>query len=143
MTAARALGVQVYIWELRLPNELDDVFSDMGRNGVDALSVLPGPMIATETTRIVQLAAQQHLLAIFSDRHFIEAGGLMSYGPNLPTMYRRAASYVDRILKGAKPSQLPVEQPTAFELAINLKTAKTLGLDIPAAVLARADEVIE
>jgi putative tryptophan/tyrosine transport system substrate-binding protein len=143
MTAARALGVQVYIWELRLPNELDDVFSDMARNGLDALSVLPGPMIATETSRIVQLAAQHHLLAIFPDRHFIEAGGLMSYGPSLPTMYRRAASYVDRILKGAKPSQLPVEQPTAFELVINLKSARAIGFDIPPMLLARADEVIE
>jgi len=143
MTAARALGVQVYIWELRLPNELDDVFSDMARNGLDALSVLPGPMIATETSRIVQLAAQHHLLAIFPDRHFIEAGGLMSYGPSLPTMYRRAASYVDRILKGAKPSQLPVEQPTAFELVINLKSARAIGFDIPPTLLARADEVIE
>jgi putative tryptophan/tyrosine transport system substrate-binding protein len=143
MTAARALGVQVYIWELRLPNELDDVFSDMVRNRVDALSVLQSPMIATETSRIVQLAAQQRLLAIFPDRPFIEAGGLMSYGPSLPTMYRRAASYVDRILKGAKPSQLPVEQPTAFELVINLKTAKALGLEITPMLLARADEVIE
>jgi ABC-type uncharacterized transport system substrate-binding protein len=143
MNAARALGVQVYIWELRLPNELDDVFSDMARNGLDALSVLPGPMIATETSRIVQLAAQQRLLTIFPDRHFIEAGGLMSYGPSLPTMYRRAASYVDRILKGAKPSQLPVEQPTAFELVINLKTARAIGFDIPPMLLAQADEVIE
>ena len=143
MTAARALGVRVYIWELRLPNELDDVFSDMARNGLDALSVLPGPMIATETSRIVQLAAQHHLLAIFPDRHLIEAGGLMSYGPSLPTMYRRAASYVDRILKGAKPSQLPVEQPTAFELVINLKTARAIGFDIPPMLLAQADEVIE
>jgi putative tryptophan/tyrosine transport system substrate-binding protein len=100
-------------------------------------------MIATETSRIVQLAAQQRLLTIFPDRHFIEAGGLMSYGPSLPTMYRRAASYVDRILKGAKPSQLPVEQPTAFELVINLKTARAIGFDIPPMLLAQADEVID
>jgi len=143
MAAARALGVQVYIWELRLPNELDDVFSDMARNGIDALSVLQSPMIATETSRIVQLTAQQRLPAIFPDRHFTEVGGLMSYGPSLPTMYRRAASYVDRILKGAKPSQLPVEQPTAFELVVNLKTARAIGIELPTAILLRANEVIE
>jgi len=143
MAAARALGVQVYIWELRLPNELNDVFSDMARNGVDALSVLQSPMIVTESSRIVQLVAQHRLPTIFPDRHFIDAGGLMSYGPSMPSMYRLAATYVDRILKGERPSDLPVQQPTKFELVVNQKTAKALRLTIPESFLLRADEVIE
>jgi len=125
MAAARALGIQVYIWELRLPDELNDVFSDMARNRVDALSVLQSPMIVTESGRILELVGQHRLPAIFPDRHFIDAGGLMSYGTNLPGMYRRAAMYVDRILKGAKPSELAVEQPTVFEFVVNLAAART------------------
>jgi putative ABC transport system substrate-binding protein len=143
MAAARALGIQVYIWELRLPDELNDVFSDMARNRVDALSVLQSPMIVTESGRILELVGQHRLPAIFPDRHFIDAGGLMSYGTNLPGMYRRAAMYVDRILKGAKPSELAVEQPTVFEFVVNLAAARTLGLTMPPSVLAGADEVIE
>ena len=112
MLAAQSLGVQVYLWELRAPNELEDVFADMVRTEVVALNVLQSPMITSETTRIANLASDNRLPAIFPDRRFIEAGGLMSYGPNLPSMYRRAATYVDRILKGAKPADLPVEQPT-------------------------------
>jgi putative ABC transport system substrate-binding protein len=115
----------------------------MVRNGVGALSVLPSPMIATETSRIVYLAAHHRLPAIFPDRHFIDAGGLMSYGPSLPAMYHRAASYVDRILKGAKPSELAVEQPTVFELVVSLAAAKAHGLELAPGFLARADELIE
>jgi putative ABC transport system substrate-binding protein len=143
MATARGLGVQAHIWELRAPNELDDAFSDMARNGVGALSVLQSPMITTETSRIAYLAAHHRLPTIFPDRHFINVGGLMSYGPSLPSMYRRAASYVDRILKGAKPSDLAVEQPTVFELVVSLATAKALGVELAPGFLARVDEVIE
>jgi putative ABC transport system substrate-binding protein len=143
MTAGQTLGVQVYILELRAPNELVDAFSEMTRMEVGALNVLPSPMIATEASRIVHLASQHRLPAIFPDRHFIEEGGLMSYGPRLPDMYRRAATYVDRILKGAKPAELPVEQPTVFELVVSLRSARLLGLSLSESILVRADEVIE
>ena len=143
MLAAQSLGMQVYLWELRAPNELADVFSDMARMQVGGLNVLQSPMITSETTRIVRLASQYRVPAIFPDRRFIEAGGLMSYGPNLPSMYRRAATYVDRILKGAKPAELPVEQPTSFELVVSLRTARLLGLSLSESILVRADEVIE
>lgn len=143
MAAARSLGMQAYILELRAPNELDDAFSEMARIGVGGVNVLPGPMIATETSRIADLALRHRLPAIFPDRRFIEAGGLMSYGPSLPTMYRRTATYIDRILKGAKPAQLPIEQPSVFELIVSLRAAKLLGLSLSEAILVRADEVIE
>jgi putative tryptophan/tyrosine transport system substrate-binding protein len=134
MLAAQSLGVQVYLWELRAPDELPDVFSDMARMEVVALNVLQSPMITSEARRIVRLA---------SDRRFIEVGGLMSYGPSLPSMYRRAATYVDRILRGAKPAEMPVEQPTLFELVVSLRTATLQGLSISEPILVRADEVIE
>jgi putative ABC transport system substrate-binding protein len=143
MLAAQSLGVQVYLWELRAPDELPDVFSDMVRMEVVALNVLQSPMITSEATRIVSLTSQNRLAAIFPDRRFVEAGGLMSYGPNLPAMYRRAATYVDRILKGAKPAEMPVEQPTVFELVVSLRTARLQGLSISESILVRADEVIE
>jgi putative ABC transport system substrate-binding protein len=141
--AAQSLGVQVYLWELRAPNELADVFSDMARTHLDGLNVLQSPMITSETMRIVGLASQNRLAAIFPDRRFVEAGGLMSYGPNLANMYRRAATFVDRILKGAKPAELPVEQPTSFELVVSLRMARLLGLSLSESILVRADEVIE
>src|SRR5206468_7211538 len=97
----------------------------------------------TERRRLVDLAAKNRLPAVYAQREFVEAGGLMAYGPNLADLFRRAATYVDKILKGTKPGNLPVEQPTKFELAINLKTAKALGLTIPQSVLERADEVIQ
>jgi putative ABC transport system substrate-binding protein len=100
-------------------------------------------MFSSKRRRLVDLAAKNRLPALFSFREYVDAGGLMSYGPNLADLFRRAATYVDKILKGAKPGDLPVEQPTKFELVINLKTAKALGLTIPQSVLGRADEVIQ
>jgi len=142
-TAARALRVQLQIFELRDPNELPTVFAAMAKERIEALTVLPGPMITSQMPRIVELASRARLPAVFPEARFVEAGGMMSYGPNLAEMYRRAAGYVDKILKGAKPSNLPVEQPTKFESIINLKAAKALGVTIPQSLLQRADQVIE
>ena len=114
----------------------------MTRERAGALDVLPGLMITGYMRQIVDLAAKARLQAMFPDNRFVESGGLMSYGPSLPEMYRRAAVYVDRVLKGAKPADLPVEQPTKFEFVVNLKTAKQIGVTIPPNVLARADKVI-
>jgi ABC-type uncharacterized transport system substrate-binding protein len=135
--------VQLQILELRDPNELESAFAAMTRERAGALDVLPGLMITGYMRQIVDLAAKARLQAMFPDIRFVESGGLMSYGPSLPEMYRRAAVYVDKILKGAKPSDLPVEQPTKFELVINLKAAKQIGVTIPSSVLYRADKVIK
>ncbi len=142
-TAARALRVHLQIFELRDPNELPTVFAAMAKERIEALTVLPGPMINSQMPRIVELASRTRLPAVFPEARFVEAGGMMSYGPNLAEMYRRAAGYVGKILNGAKPSNLPVEQPTKFESIINLKTAKALGLTIPPSLLQRADQIIE
>jgi putative ABC transport system substrate-binding protein len=142
-TAARALRVHLQIFELRDPNELPTVFAAMAKERIEALTVLPGPLITSQIPGIVELASRTRLPAVFPEARFVEAGGMMSYGPNLAEMYRRAAGYVDKILKGVKPSNLPVEQPTKFESIINLKTAKALGLTIPQSLLLRADQVIE
>jgi putative ABC transport system substrate-binding protein len=141
--AARALGVQPQFIEAQTPDELERAFSDMTKGRVGALNVLPANMFLREHRRLVDLAAKNRLPAVYTSREFVDAGGLMSYGANQADLFRRAATYVDRILKGAKPADLPVEQPTKFELMINLKTAKTLGLTIPQSVLARADELIQ
>jgi putative ABC transport system substrate-binding protein len=141
--AARALGVRLHIVETRGAEDFDRAFSDMTRAHVDALTVPATQVFNLERRRLVNLAAKHRLPAVYPNRDFVDAGGLMSYGPNLADMARRAATYVDKILKGAKPADLPVEQPTKFELVINLKTAKALGLTIPPSVLARADEVIQ
>jgi len=109
----------------------------------DGLIVASDPLLFAHRTRIVEAANQQKLAAVYGFREFVESGGLLSYGANVREMYRRAATYVDKILKGAKPADLPVEQPTKFELVINLKTAKALGLTIPQLLLSRADEVIQ
>jgi putative ABC transport system substrate-binding protein len=118
-------------------------FSEMTRERAGALTVLSNSMFFTERRRLVDLAAKSRLPTMYSVREFVDAGGLMAYGPNFADLYRRAATFVDRILKGAKPGDLPVEQPTKFELVINLKTAKALGLTIPPSLLQRADQVIE
>jgi putative ABC transport system substrate-binding protein len=141
--SARALGLQPLVIEARDPNELARAFSDMASARAGALTVLPANVFLREHRRIVELAAKHRLPAIYTSRDFVDAGGLMSYGANQRDSFRRAASYVDKILKGAKPGDLPVEQPTKFELVINLKTAKALGLAIPRRVLADADEVIQ
>ncbi len=141
--AARSLRVQLHILDAGDPNELDRAFSRMTRGRADALVVLGDSMFFAQRRRIVQLAARSRLPAIFWRREFAEDGGLMAYGSSLPGEYRRAAAYVDKILKGAKPADLPVEQPTRFELVINLKTAKVLGLTFPQSVLIRADQVIQ
>ena len=141
--AARALGMRPQFVEARGPADLDRAFSDMTRARAGALTVLTSPMFNTERSRLVDLAAKTRLPAVYSAREFVDAGGLMAYGANFADLYRRSATYVDRILKGAKPGDLPVEQPTKFELVINLKTAKALGLTIPPSLLARADQVVK
>jgi ABC-type uncharacterized transport system substrate-binding protein len=141
--AARALGVRLQFLEARGPDEFDKAFSEMTRARAGALTVLPSNMFTNERRRLVDLAAKNRLPAVYPWREGVDAGGLMAYGPDLADLFRRAATYVDKILKGAKPGDLPVEQPTKFDLVINLKTAKALGLTIPQSVLLRADHVIE
>jgi putative ABC transport system substrate-binding protein len=141
--AARALGVRLQVVEARGPENLDRAFSDMTRARAGALTVLPSGVFNNERRRLVDLAAKNRLPAVYPWRESVDAGGLMSYGPNVADSLRRAATYVDKILKGAKPGDLPVEQPTKFELVINVKTAKALGLTIPQLVLGRADHVVE
>jgi len=141
--AARALGVRLQLVQALGPDDFDSAFSAMIEDRAGAVIVLPSPMLFGEYRRIVGLAAKSQLPAMYQAREFVDAGGLMSYGANLADLFRRSATYVDKILKGAKPSDLPVEQPTKFDLVINLKTAKALGLEIPPMLLARAGEVIE
>jgi len=140
--AARALGVRLQFVEARGPADLDRTFSDMTRVRAGALTVMPANLFFNERIRLVDLAAKNRLPTVFPFRENVDAGGLMSYAPNGADSFRRAATYVDKILKGAKPADLPVEQPTKFELVINLKAAKALGLTIPPSVLGRADEII-
>jgi len=141
--AARALAVRLQFVQARGPADFDKAFSDMTGARTSALTVLPSAMFFGERSRLVALAAKNRLPAVFPWREGVDAGGLMAYGPNVADLYRRAAIYVDKVLKGAKPGDLPVEQPTKFELVINLKTAKALGLTIPPSLLARADHVVE
>jgi putative ABC transport system substrate-binding protein len=141
--AARALGVRLQVVEARGPEDFDRAFSDMTRARADAVIVQSTNVFFIERRRLVDLAAKNRLPAMYLTREFVDAGGLMSYGPNVPDLFRRAATYVDKILKGATPGDLPVEQPTKFELVINLKAAKALGLTIPPSLLQRADEVIQ
>jgi len=143
-TAAEALGVQLLPLELRARNpDLEAAFRTATKERVGALVVTPGPATELHKRRIVDLAAKNRLPAMYGAREFVDLGGLMSYGPSQRDLFRRAATYVDKILKGAKPAELPVEQPTKFELVINVKTATALGLTIPASVVLRADEVIQ
>jgi putative ABC transport system substrate-binding protein len=129
--------------EARGADEFARAFSDMSSAHAGGLTVLPSNRFLREHKGLVDLAARNRLPAVYTSREFVDAGGLMSYGANEPDLFRRAATYVDKILKGAKPGDLPVEQPTQFELVINLKTAKDLGLTIPPSVLARADDLIK
>jgi len=141
--SARSLGLQLQPLEARTPAAFEAAFRAAVEHRAQALITLRNPLIVNERQRLAELAIKSKLPAIYDDREFVEAGGLMSYGTNLTDLYRRAAVYVDKILKGAKPADLPVEQPTKFELVINLKTAKQIGLTIPPNVLARADRVIK
>jgi putative tryptophan/tyrosine transport system substrate-binding protein len=142
--AARTLGIRFQILEVRGPTpDLVNAFQAATREGAGALIVLDDPLTFSHRTQIVRHAAESRLPASYGFREFVEAGGLMAYGASIPHMYRRAATYVDKILKGAKPGDLPIEQPTKFELVVNLKTAKALGLTIPHSLLLRADQVLQ
>jgi putative ABC transport system substrate-binding protein len=141
--AARVLGVQLQPLEVRNPDEIERAFEAAARGRAGALMAFDDPIIHSFRKRIVALAAKRRLPAMYGTREFADDGGLMSYGPHRPDLYRRTATYVDKILKGATPADLPVEQPTRFELVVNLKTAKALGLTIPPPVLVRADRVIQ
>jgi len=141
--AAQALGMRLHVIDVRGPEDFDRAFSDMTRARVRALIVPFTAMMVNERRRLVDLAARIRLPAVYGSRDSVDAGGLMSYGPDMADLSRRAAAYVDKILRGAKPGDLPVEQPTKFELVVNLKTAKTLGLAIPPPLLQRADQVID
>jgi putative tryptophan/tyrosine transport system substrate-binding protein len=141
--AGRSLRVKLQILKAQGPEEFDSAFAAMTRERAGALYVVGDPVLSRHRKRLAELAAKSRLPAVYELKDHAEAGGLMAYGPSLLDMYRRAATYVDKILKGAKPADLPVEQPTKFELVINLKAAKALGLTIPQSLLARADEVIQ
>ncbi len=141
--AAPALGVHLQSLDVRGPDDLEGAFAAATRWRAGALITVEDPLTFGQRIRIVDFAARSRLPAIYGSREFVDAGGLMSYGASFTDLARRAATYVDKILKGAKPADLPVEQPTRFELVINLKTAKALGLTIPPSVLIRADDVIE
>ena len=140
--AAGALRLQLQSLEVRAPNDLESAFRATNGKRVGALFTLTDTLTITHQSRIVDLATKRGLPTLFQTRDFVDAGGLMSYGPNDADLYRRAATYVDKILKGANPGDLPVQQPTRFELVINLKTAKKIGITIPPEMLARADKVI-
>ena len=140
---ARPLGLQLQFLEARGPNEFDGAFAAMAKERVGALLVLSDAMVNSHGTRLADLAARSRLPAAYGVRESVEAGGLMSYGPSFLDLFRRSATFVDKILKGAKPADLPVEQPTKFELVINLKAAKAIGLEVPPLLIARADELIE
>jgi putative tryptophan/tyrosine transport system substrate-binding protein len=141
-TAAKALGVQLPVLDVRGPKDIETAFRAATKGRADAVLVLGGPVFNSQRTQIAALAIKSRLPAIYDQRAYVEAGGLMSYGVSFTDLDRRAATYVDKILKGAKPADLPVEQPTKFEFIINLKAAKQIGLTIPPNVLARADRVI-
>jgi ABC-type uncharacterized transport system substrate-binding protein len=143
LKAARALGVRLQPLEARGPSEIDNVFAAMARERAGGVIVLADTAFIAHRTRIADLAAKSRLPAVYGLTDHAQAGGLMAYGPNIADLYRRAATYVDKILRGAKPADLPVEQPTTFELVVNMRTAKALGLTIPPSILIRADQVLE
>jgi ABC-type uncharacterized transport system substrate-binding protein len=141
--SAQRLGVGLQVFEARIPEDLDRAFREISTARASALTVFATPLFILERSRIADLALKNRLPALSEFREFPQAGGFMSYGPNIPDLYRRAAGYVAKILRGTKPEDLPVEQPTKLELVVNLKTAKALGITVPQSLLARADEVIE
>jgi putative tryptophan/tyrosine transport system substrate-binding protein len=140
--AARALRLTIQPWEVRAADGFEKIFAALNKNRPDGLYVSPGPLTLTNRKRIADLALKSRLPSMYVGREFVDAGGLMSYGADIADSYRRVAYFVDKILKGAKPADLPVEQPTKFELVINLKTAKQIGVTIPQSLLYRADKVI-
>jgi putative ABC transport system substrate-binding protein len=140
---APRLGIRLGTVEIRQPEDLDRVFARVKKQSCDAFITHSDPLLVTNRTRVTALAVRHHLLAVYGIRSFVEAGGLMSYGPSIFDLWRRVARYMDKILKGAKPADLPVEEPTKFEFVINLKTAKALGLMISQSLLLRADDVIQ
>jgi putative ABC transport system substrate-binding protein len=139
---AKTLGLDIATFEIRRADDIAPAFEAL-KGRADALYVAPDPLLSTNRLRIIILALGARLPTMYGLRESVEAGGLMSYGPNFPDLFRRAADYVDKILRGAKPADLPVEQPTKFDLVINLTTAKALGITVPDSLLARADEAIE
>jgi putative ABC transport system substrate-binding protein len=142
--AAKSFGIQLERWDVRNSQEIDSAFSARGKTGPNALLVFSDPVVLERHRKlIIALVLKHRLTAVYPWRAYVEEGGLLAYAPNLIEMHRRSAYYVDRILKGAKPADLPVEQPTKFELVINLKTAKQIGLTVPQSVLYRANRVIK
>jgi ABC-type uncharacterized transport system substrate-binding protein len=141
--AALALGLEPQLHDVRKPNDIGPAFDAAMARRADAISVGNDGVLIANRSQVAALAARHRLPAIYATREFVDAGGLLSYAASYPDLYRRAAIYVDKIFKGAKPAELPIEQPTKFEMVINLRTAKALGLEIPPTLLARADEVIE
>jgi putative ABC transport system substrate-binding protein len=142
-SAARALGLEPMMMEANDPAGYEAVFADAIAHGADGMAVMASPYFNSNRARLIEAALRHRLPSIWEAAIFVRDGGLLSYGPSFPDMYRRSAGYVARILKGANPAELPVEQPTLFEMFVNLKTAKVIGLTIPPSILARADEVIE
>ena len=140
--SARALGLRFQLFEARGPEEFEPAFSEVSNSGAGALLILSTPVFQIAQQRLADLAAKYRLPAVYQFREFVEAGGLMSYGPNLLEIWRRYATYADKIVRGAKPADLPIEQATKFDLMVNLKAAKALGITIPDSILLRADEVI-
>jgi putative ABC transport system substrate-binding protein len=138
---AHTRRLKLRLIEVREPAGLERAFEQAGRNA-QAVLVLPSPVISAHRGQVTALAAKHRLPTVYPLRDYVDAGGLMAYGPDLAVQYRRGAEYVDKILKGAKPGDLPIEQPTKFELVVNLKTAKALGITIPESILLRADEMI-
>jgi ABC-type uncharacterized transport system substrate-binding protein len=140
---ARALGLTLQLWEIRAAGDLEKIFASLNKDRPDGLYVITSALMNNNQKRIVGFALKSRLPSVYSNRQFVDAGGFMYYGADLANSYKRVAYFVDRILKGAKPADLPVEQPTKFELVINLKTAKQIGLTIPPEVLARASRLIK
>jgi putative tryptophan/tyrosine transport system substrate-binding protein len=141
--AAQSLGINIHVVEVQAPDQFESAFAAVMSARAGALIVLPDPMLYGQHPRIVTFATAYHLPALFPEKEVAEAGGLITYGPSIPASFRRAATYVDKILRGAKPADLPVEQPTTFELAVNLQTARAIGITIPTSIVVLADEVIE